>query len=59
LKAESELSFITNPSRFDNEEHRTNYVGFSRAKENLFINVPSLIPLNAVLVATHFDVIEL
>ena len=37
-----DLSFLLNPNINGNEEHRVYYVALSRAKENLFINVPSL-----------------
>lgn len=59
LKDESDLSFITSPSLDRNEEHRINYVGVSRAKENLFINVPSLGSKTKLIVSKHFDIMEL
>jgi len=38
---EKELKFLLSPN-LDNEEQRVYYVALSRAKKNLFINVPSL-----------------
>jgi len=38
---DKELSFLLNPS-IDVEDNRVYYVALSRAKENLFINIPSL-----------------
>lgn len=37
-----DLGFLISPDLQNNEEHRVRYVGVSRARENLFINVPSL-----------------
>lgn len=42
LKEESDLQFIIDPDLENNEEHRINYVALSRAREKLFIAVPSL-----------------
>ena len=41
LKGEADLAFLTNPD-LTKEEHRVNYVAVSRAKNRLFISVPSL-----------------
>lgn len=41
LENESDLDFILNPD-LNNEEHRIYYVGTSRARDYLFINVPTL-----------------
>jgi DNA helicase-2/ATP-dependent DNA helicase PcrA len=45
LKNESDLSFILSPNIDNNEEHRINYVAVSRAKNKLFISIPSLTPI--------------
>ncbi|MCD6065861.1 MAG: hypothetical protein K0S33_687 [Bacteroidetes bacterium] len=37
-----DLGFLIAPDLQNNEEHRIRYVGVSRARENLYINVPSL-----------------
>jgi len=42
LVKESDLSFLLEPNLVANEEHRINYVAISRAKRNLYINVPTL-----------------
>ena len=42
LKQESDLDFLLNKNISNNEEHRINYVGCSRAKNRLFISVPLL-----------------
>lgn len=41
LQEEKEIAFILNPD-LENEEHRIRYVAISRAKEALFISVPTL-----------------
>ncbi|MEO1134230.1 MAG: ATP-binding domain-containing protein, partial [Cyanobacteria bacterium J06639_1] len=47
LKSMSDLDFILKP-KFEEEEHRINYVAVSRAKKKLFISVPSLLGLSDV-----------
>ena len=42
LKNEKDLQFLLNPDLDKSEEHRIYYVAVSRAKERLFITVPSL-----------------
>lgn len=42
LKQENDLDFLLNRNLSNNEEHRVNYVGCSRAKNRLFISVPTL-----------------
>src|SRR5690606_11482732 len=42
LKQENDLNFLLNKNLYNNEEHRVNYVGCSRARNRLFISVPSL-----------------
>ena len=42
LIAGSDISFLTNPNIENNATHRVYYVGMSRAKRNLFINVDSI-----------------
>jgi ATP-dependent DNA helicase UvrD/PcrA len=46
FKDESDLSFILSSDLENNEEHRVYYVASSRAKERLFISVPSLSDAN-------------
>lgn len=42
LKKISDLNFIYRTDLHNNEEHRINYVAISRARDNLFINVPEI-----------------
>lgn len=42
LNDESDIDFLINPDLENNEEHRVNYVAVSRAKNKLFISVPTL-----------------
>lgn len=59
LKDESDLSFITNPDVETNEEHRINYVAVSRARNKLFISVPTLNQGNRVLLQNKVQIINL
>ncbi|OTG93894.1 UvrD-helicase domain-containing protein [Acinetobacter sp. ANC 3832] len=58
LKSENELEFITNPNLMINEEHRINYVAISRAKNRLFISVPSLDVANEHNFSEHFEIVR-
>ncbi len=42
LNDENDITFLIEPDLLVNEEHRINYVAISRAKNRLFISVPSL-----------------
>lgn len=42
VTSNKDLDFIINPDLENNEEHRIYYVAMSRAKENLFINIPKM-----------------
>ena len=42
FKEEKSLNFLLNPDLENIEEHRVYYVALSRAKKQLFINVPKL-----------------
>ena len=44
---EKELSFLLTPD-LEKEEQRVYYVALSRAKERLFINIPTLSPENSI-----------
>jgi len=59
LKDESDLSFITKPDLETNEEHRINYVAVSRAKNKLFISVPSLNQGNRTLLQNIVQIIDI
>ena len=58
LKAENDLEFIKSPD-ISKEEHRINYVAVSRAKENLFINVPELSANNERLLGSKLSICRL
>lgn len=59
FKEESALSFLLNPD-LNNEDHRVYYVALSRAKKNLFINVPELSAQGIEKVESiGFDVLDL
>ncbi|MFH6957214.1 UvrD-helicase domain-containing protein [Flavobacterium aquidurense] len=54
LSEEKDLLFILNPDIENNEEHRINYVGVSRAKNKLFISVPQLSDANKIMLQSKF-----
>ena len=60
LTAEADLSFILSPNLDANtnaaEEQRINYVAVSRAKNRLFISVPTLSTANNELLKTKFKI---
>lgn len=60
LKEETDLSFILNPNLNADtnaaEEQRVNYVAVSRAKNRLFISVPSLSVANNALLLPKFNI---
>lgn len=56
LSKESDIQFILNSDLENNEEHRINYVAVSRAKDRLFINVPSLDAANQALLKGTFQI---
>ena len=56
LSKEKDLLFILNPDIENNEEHRINYVGVSRAKNKLFISVPELSDANKITLQSKFQI---
>ena len=52
LPEEKDLDFITNPDLDNKEVHRVYYVGCSRARKRLFINVPTLNENNKKIIAS-------
>lgn len=58
LKSENDLEFITNPQLTIKEEHRINYVAISRAKNRLFISVPSLAAADEPKFKEHFEIVR-
>lgn len=56
LESYKELDFILSSKLVDDEEHRIRYVAVSRAKERLFISVPSLEPKDETKFSEHFEI---
>lgn len=57
LEAE-ELEFIISPNLMGDEEHRIRYVAISRARDSLFINIPTISDINeTVLIDKGFEII--
>lgn len=55
-----ELKFLLHPDLNGNEEHRIKYVGLSRARDNLFLSIPSLSATSKTgLEAKGIEVIDL
>jgi len=54
----SDMSFLIDPKLYENEEHRILYVAISRAKERLFISVPSLLSDDFLMLQNLFDIFE-
>lgn len=63
LDEEKDLDFILNPNlnltTTVGEEHRINYVAVSRAKNRLFISVPTLAANKEILLGGNFQVVRL
>lgn len=55
LKEESDINFLIERNLLSNEEHRINYVAISRAKNRLFISIPTLSTTTQNSLQTHFD----
>lgn len=61
LTEEKHLDFLINPAllKKENEEHRINYVAISRARNRLFINVPTLSAENELSLSNLFNLIKI
>ncbi|MBE3747949.1 ATP-binding domain-containing protein [Vibrio parahaemolyticus] len=59
LPDEKDLEFLINPDLESNEEHRVYYVAVSRAKDRLFISVPTLKNKDKEKLLPLFKVVEL
>ncbi len=59
LPDEKDLEFLINPDLESNEEHRIYYVAVSRAKDRLFISVPTLKNKDKEKLSPLFKVVEL
>ncbi len=54
-----ELEFIISPNLINDEEHRIRYVAISRARDALFINIPSISNNNEnILIDKGFEIIK-
>lgn len=58
LKEESNLEFLLAPDLINNEEQRINYVAASRAREKLFISIPTLGEANRAVLSNSFEIEE-
>jgi len=56
LKDERNLSFLLAPDVITSEEQRVNYVAVSRARENLFISIPTLSVANRATLGVNFQI---
>lgn len=56
LDKEKDIEFLTNPNTKDDEEHRVKYVAASRARDRLFIVVPSISSVSAGVLSKYFDI---
>lgn len=56
LKDESDINFLIAGDLLSNEEHRINYVAISRARNKLFISVPTLSTVSQISLQTRFDI---
>lgn len=59
LTKEQYTDFLINPALLENEEHRINYVAISRAKNRLFINVPTLSADDELSLSNLFNFIRI
>lgn len=59
LKEESNLTFLLQPALPTTETHRLFYVGVSRARERLFISVPTMDLSKEIRLVSLFDIIKL
>lgn len=56
LSDEKDIKFLTDSNLLSNEEHRISYVAISRAKNRLFISVPTLSTASQHSLLTHFEI---
>jgi DNA helicase-2/ATP-dependent DNA helicase PcrA len=59
MRREKDIEILLNPDLENEEEHRVNYVGMSRATDNLFITVPSLKKKALDELSKRFNIIKL
>lgn len=56
LKEENDINFLIEKNLLSDEEHRINYVAMSRARNRLFISVPTLSTATQIHLQTYFDI---
>ncbi|MBK7233809.1 MAG: ATP-dependent helicase [Saprospiraceae bacterium] len=56
LKDEKDIDFILEQNLLSNEEHRINYVAISRAKNRLFISVPTMSSAIQTSLQTNYEI---
>ena len=56
LREEKDIKFLIEQNLLSNEEHRINYVAMSRAKNRLFISVPTLSASTQVILNVTYDI---
>lgn len=56
LREEKDIKFLIEQNLLSNEEHRINYVAISRAKNRLFISVPTLSASTQVTLNVIYDI---
>ncbi len=56
LKEENDINFLIERNLLSNEEHRINYVAISRAKNRLFISIPTLSVNAQTSLQTYYDI---
>jgi DNA helicase-2/ATP-dependent DNA helicase PcrA len=56
LREERDINFLIEQNLLSNEEHRINYVAISRAKNRLFISVPTLSASTQVTLNVIYDI---
>lgn len=56
LKEEKDVNFLIEQNLLSNEEHRINYVAISRAKNRLFISIPTLSTTFQTTLSTYYDI---
>lgn len=56
LKEENDINFLIESDIINNEEHRINYVAISRAKNRLFISIPTLDDVKQETLSNDFEI---
>ncbi len=56
LNEENDINFLLERNLLSNEEYRINYVAISRARNRLFVSVPTLSPASQTSLRAHYDI---